>query len=284
MPGGKLRRRSVREVFRRRLLRVGQSRRIRDELVRLREIVGRGILNRRRGSKLIRARERERRHVGPLRRRVLLHDGPAVSVGNEERLPAIRVHDRGGLRRVDRRVTRPVGIRARVQIAELVRAVPVPVLEHCRRGRVADPDGGAKVARLVVPIVADRRHQRVELRSLRGEEVDERAVRGEAQRFRAVRVAALLGRPAPLPARTRRNRDVVVSGPRVEDCRVENGDRARDDRRARLGLANRLQERLVPLQDDIVARLRTEIRRAQGRGEEHDQGKHQEGERAEFLE
>ena len=93
-------------------------------------------------------------------------------------------------------------------------------------------------------------------------QIDRRPVDGVADGLDLVLVSALSSGTTQRVAEARADREPVVRGPGVVSARVRDGERAGDHRWAQLGVAHRLQERLVPLHDDVLGPRRTCSQRA----------------------
>ena len=192
----------------------------------------------------------------------------AVQVHPAQRLPAVWVVDRTQVerdarvhRQVGRCVARVVGVgdagRPTRSGAELVRPVRVAEVEQRLRCHVADSRRRRRVHRVIVRVMPETRHQRVEHgRLARGDEVDGGAVGAKADRRLLVLERALPRGPAertsePCPDRLR-----VVCRPSVEDRRMDDRERTRDHRWPERRPTYSLEDRLVPPENDVVARQR----------------------------
>ena len=209
--GRELRIRAVGKILGAHLLPVGQRRGDREDLVGV-LLVLRVRVEGGTGRPQGRARrQREGRHESPLRRRVNLCDD-GIPGQHGERLPAVRIRDER--RRIHRDVSGVIGVRARREVAELVRAVRVPRGQDRRRGGVAHSPRRGGIHRAVLRRVPLLREEGVVVRGLGGEEVDDGAVAGVADRFRLVGAGALrrrafsspCGRSSAPPRRRRRSR------------------------------------------------------------------------------
>jgi hypothetical protein len=134
--GWKLRVGAVGEVLGRHLLHVGQSRAQRDDLVGLIDVGLRRIGGRWSGAERRTGGESEGGDQSPLRRRVHLGLELSLGIGHGKRLPPVGIDDRG--RRVDRDVPGVVGVRAGVEIPDLIGPVVVPEGQGGRRGAISD--------------------------------------------------------------------------------------------------------------------------------------------------
>ena len=97
-----------------------------------------------------------------------IHDGKG--------LPAAGVGDDVG--EVDRLISRGVGVGAGGEIAELVRAVAMPKLEHARRCGIADTFGCGGAHRRVGSSVLQQLHHPAKVFLLERKEIHERPVGG----------------------------------------------------------------------------------------------------------
>ena len=175
------------------------------------------------------------------------------AVRRAQRLPPVRVVQ--GVRAVDGLVSGIIGVRlAVVEVAELVRAVRVPEREdRCARD-IADASRRAHVVGRIGRVVAEARQQRVEeLSSLRGEEIDQRPIRRDRHGVRLVVPRALRGRAPESPSQARPDRLRCVRSPCIVHAGVHDGERACGMHRRKRGVADGLEQRRVPLQDDVVA-------------------------------
>jgi hypothetical protein len=157
--------------------------------------------------------------------------------------------------RVHRRVARVVRVRSGREIAELIRAVVVPEIEH-RPGR-GDPDSRRRrqVERGRSRGIALLGEQSVEERPFGRKQVAQRGVGGIAHGLGLARVRPLGRGTAPRPVRLGRDGARVEGRPRVEDARLRDGDRSRDDGGTGLGVPHGLQKCFVPQEHGVVPGL-----------------------------
>ncbi len=117
------RRRSVRPILRDHLRAIVELRAQMEDLVCFLNVIAVRIQRRRGGAHVLQRRECERDDEPPMRGQELLW-----ASGRRERLPAVRIVN--GIHGIDRCVPRVVGVRAGMEVAQLIRAVTVTEIKH----------------------------------------------------------------------------------------------------------------------------------------------------------
>src|SRR5581483_6398337 len=116
-----------------------------------------------------------------------------------------------------------VGIR---DVAELVRTVAVPEVEHRVGGAIADAGRAVEGTRGLGRVVSELRQQRIEDRRLRErKEIDGGAICRDARGLALVRVGPLAWRTAKRATEVRTDGDAVVGRPGLEHRLVHDRER-----------------------------------------------------------
>ena len=198
-------------------------------------------------TKLVRPCERKRRDMSPMRREKRLRRAGC----RQQRLPPIWVDE---LRRcVHGHVTRIVGVRrAAVEIAELIRAIVVPPLEHCIAREVADSHWSRWIGGSIDWIEADLPHDLIDRRPLGWKQVEQRCICRIADRHILCADSPLAPRPSERVPEYGPHGLSVVGRPRVVHACVHDGKRSSGEHWCEPNCAHGVEQRGIPDQNDVV--------------------------------